>query len=78
MLGHTAEQDREVSPCPAESSLREMKKEHSQRWVSSKGRLLRWTLRGSTKSLERADCGLAGVLDGSEAVVERAGSLGCV
>ena len=61
MLGHTAEQDKEVSPCPAEFSLREMKKEHSQRWVSSKGRLLWWTLRGAMKSLERADCDPAGV-----------------
>ena len=61
MLGHTAEQDREVSLCPAEFSLREMKKEYSQRWVSSKGRLLRWTLGGATKSLERADCDPAGV-----------------
>ena len=57
---------------------REMRKEHSQRWVRSEGRLLQWTLGGDVKSLEKADCDPAEVLDGWEAVVERAGSLGCV
>ena len=55
-----------------------MRKEHSQRWVRSEGRLLQWTLGGDVKSLEKADCDPAEVLDGWEAVVERASSLGCV